>query len=175
MPFNNLNPPFRQQHKIQMCSLVQIVKSLFHVSTHSPKDIHTSVIYWGFIWSPVAWNISGLGLLASTQNDVWSEELHLWKKHHKLCPGFISECILQKKSLNSVLEPLKLNWNTLTHEHTLCLAPWSAPFPLNPAGSPGEAGDRYRQRRKWEKKGFWIERTGHDNFLPRGGGHAWPV
>lgn len=96
MPFNNFNPPFRQQHKIQRCLLVQIVKSLFHVSTHSPKDIQTSVIYWGIIWSPVAWNISGLGLLASTQNDVWSEELHLWKKHHKLCPGFISKCILQK-------------------------------------------------------------------------------
>lgn len=48
---------------------------------YSPKDTHTSVIYWGIIWSPVAWNISGLGLLASTQNDVWSEELHLWKKN----------------------------------------------------------------------------------------------
>lgn len=141
---------------------------------YSPKDTHTSVIYWGIIWSPVAWNISGLGLLASTQNDVWSEELHLWKNiiNSVLDLSLNAYC---KKSLNSVLEPLKLNWNTLTHEHTLCLAPWSAPFPLNPAGSPGEAGDRYRQRRKWEKKGFWIERTGHDNFLPCGGGHAWPV
>lgn len=174
MPFNNFNPPFRQQHKIQRCSLVQIVKSLFHVSTHSPKDIQTSVIYWG---------ISGVQLHGIYRVWVYLHQLKMtYDQKSCICEKNIINSVLDlslnaycKKSLNSVLEPLKLNWNTLTHEHTLCLAPWSAPFPLNPAGSPGEAGDRYRQRRKWEKKGFWIERTGHDNFLPRGGGHAWPV
>lgn len=139
---------------------------------YSPKDTQTSVIYWVIIWSPVAYNISGLGLLASTQNDVWSEELHLWT--WRCCKSVINSVLdlslnaYCKKSLNSVLELLKLNWNTLTHEHTLCLAPWSAPFPLNPAGSPGRPATDTDRGGKGRKRGFGWRGLDTTIFCPAG-------
>lgn len=166
----------------------------------SLKDTQTCVIYWGTICNPVACNVSGpnlfsgssLGLLALTQNDVWSEELQLHpasvnvamlQRHHKLCPGFISKCTLQKvfKFHNGAAEAKLKHTYTWTHTwtdvyitHTLTrslirtISSQSSGLPGRPATNTDRGGNRGKKR-------FWIERTGHDNFLPRGGGHAWLV
>lgn len=57
--------------------------------------------------------------------------------------------------------------NTHTQTHTICVAPWSAPFPLNPADFPARAATD-TERRKWQK-GLWTER-GLDTtiFCPTG-------
>lgn len=135
---------------------------------YSPKDIHTSVIYWGFIWSPVAWNISGLGLLASTQNDVWSEELHLWKKHHKLCPGFISKCILQKifeLCIGAAETKLK---HTYTWTHTLSRSLIST-ISSQSSGLPGGGRRQIQTEEEMGKKGVLDREDWTRQFsAPRG-------
>lgn len=135
---------------------------------YSPKDIHTSVIYWGFIWSPVAWNISGLGLLASTQNDVWSEELHLWKKHHKLCPGFISKCILQKifeLCIGAAETELK---HTYTWTHTLSRSLIST-ISSQSSGLPGGGRRQIQTEEEMGKKGVLDREDWTRQFsAPRG-------
>lgn len=135
---------------------------------YSPKDIHTSVIYWGFIWSPVAWNISGLGLLASTQNDVWSEELHLWKKHHKLCPGFISKCILQKIfELCIVAAETELK-HTYTWTHTLSRSLIST-ISSQSSGLPGGGRRQIQTEEEMGKKGVLDREDWTRQFsAPRG-------
>lgn len=135
---------------------------------YSPKDIHTSVIYWGIIWSPVAWNISGLGLLASTQNDVWSEELHLWKKHHKLCPGFISKCILQKifeLCIGAAETELK---HTYTWTHTLSRSLIST-ISSQSSGLPGGGRRQIQTEEEMGKKGVLDREDWTRQFsAPRG-------
>lgn len=135
---------------------------------YSPKDIHTSVIYWGIIWSPVAWNISGLGLLASTQNDVWSEELHLWKKHHKLCPGFISKCILQKifeLCIGAAETKLK---HTYTWTHTLSRSLIST-ISSQSSGLPGGGRRQIQTEEEMGKKGVLDREDWTRQFsAPRG-------
>lgn len=135
---------------------------------YSPKDTHTSVIYWGIIWSPVAWNISGLGLLASTQNDVWSEELHLWKKHHKLCPGFISKCILQKifeLCIGAAETELK---HTYTWTHTLSRSLIST-ISSQSSGLPGGGRRQIQTEEEMGKKGVLDREDWTRQFsAPRG-------
>lgn len=135
---------------------------------YSPKDIHTSVIYWGIIWSPVAWNISGLGLLASTQNDVWSEELHLWKKHNKLCPGFISKCILQKifeLCIGAAETKLK---HTYTWTHTLSRSLIST-ISSQSSGLPGGGRRQIQTEEEMGKKGVLDREDWTRQFsAPRG-------
>lgn len=166
MPFNNFNPPFRQQHKIQRCSLVQIVKSFFHVSTHSPKDIQTSVIYWG---------ISGVQLHGIYRVWVYLHQLKMTSdqkscicEKHKLCPGFISKCILQKifeLCIGAAETKLK---HTYTWTHTLSRSLIST-ISSQSSGLPGGGRRQIQTEEEMGKKGVLDREDWTRQFsAPRG-------